>query len=71
MKLKRQLATGLAQTASLWTPLTIAYDWVHQVATLLDNPAGRSTQNLQNSISQLLQDMARGKAQLGELADKG
>ncbi len=69
MKLKRQLATGLAQTASLWTPLTIAYDWVHQVATLLDNPAGRSTQNLQNSISQLLQDMARGKAQLGELAD--
>jgi hypothetical protein len=49
--------------------LAIAYDWVHQVATLLDNPAGRSAQDLQNSVSQLLQDMARGQAQLGELTD--
>jgi len=69
VKLKRLLSTGLAQTAPLWTPLAIAYDWVHQVATLLDNPAGRSAQDLQNSVSQLLQDMARGQAQLGELTD--
>lgn len=69
MKLKRLLSKGLLQTASLWTPLATVYNWVHQVATILDNPTGLGAQEVQNSMSQLLQDMARGQAQLGELTD--
>ncbi len=57
------------QTASLWTPLATAYDWVHQVATILDNPVGLGAQDVQNSLSRVLQGMARQKAQVGELAD--
>jgi hypothetical protein len=31
---------GLEQTASLFTPITVAYNWVHQAAEILDNETG-------------------------------
>ncbi len=69
MKLKRLVFTGLEQTASLWTPLAVAYDWVHQVAMLLDNETGQDAHTVQQSLSQLLNEMEHQKARVGELAD--
>lgn len=69
MKLKRLLSTGLEQTASLWTPLTVAYDWVHQVATILDNETRHDAQTVQHNLSRLLNEMEHQKARAGELAD--
>ncbi len=69
MKLKRLLSTGLEQTASLWTPLTVAYDWVHQVAIILDNETGQDAQTVQQNLSRLLNEMEHQKARVGELAD--
>lgn len=69
MKLKRLVFTGLEQTASLWTPLAVAYNWVHQVAIILDNETGQDAQTIQQSLSQLLNEMEHQKAQVGELAD--
>ena len=69
MKLKRLVFTGLEQTASLWTPLVVAYNWVHQVATILNNETGHDVQTIQQSLSQLLNEMEHQKARGGELAD--
>ena len=69
MKLKRLVSTGLEQTASLWTPLAVAYDWVHQVATILDNETRQDAQTVQHNLSRLLNEMEQQKARVGELAD--
>lgn len=69
MKLKRLLSTGLEQIASLWTPLTVANDWVHQVATILDNETQHDAQTVQHNLSRLLNEMEHQKARAGELAD--
>ena len=37
IKLKQLLSKGLEQTAALWSPITIAYNWVHHAAQILDN----------------------------------
>lgn len=68
LKLKRLLSTGLEQTASLWAPITIAYDWVHQAATVLKNAACLDAVDLQHSYSHLLTAMPSCKTQVGELA---
>ncbi len=60
---------GLEQTASLWKPIAVAYDWVHQVAIILDNETGQETQTVQQSLSRLLNEMEHQNAQVGELAD--
>jgi hypothetical protein len=65
VKLKRLVFTGLEQTASLWTPLAVAYDWVHQVAMLLDNETGQDAHTVQQSLSQLLNEMEHQKARVG------
>ena len=69
MKLKRLVSTGLEQTASLWTPLAVAYDWVHQVATILDNEIRQDAQTVQHNLSRLLNEMEQHKDRVGELAD--
>jgi len=35
--LKSILLKGLEATASLWPPIAVAYNWVHQAAKILDN----------------------------------
>ena len=69
MKLKRLVFTGLEQTTSLWTPLAVAYDWVHQVAIILDNETGQDAQTVQQSLSRLLNEMEHQKARVGERSD--
>lgn len=67
VKLKQLLSTGLEQTAPFWQPIRLAYDWVHQVAHLLNNEATLTSIELQHQLRQLLQTMALGKAALGSL----
>lgn len=68
MNLKRLVSNALEQTAPLWTPLTIAYDWVHQAAAILDNPDELGAEAIQQKFTQLLQEMAQHKAQTGALS---
>jgi hypothetical protein len=62
------LSTALSQTAALWQPITTAFAWVHQVATLLDNDEQLDGNHLRNRLEQLLQRMERDKGQAGDLA---
>jgi hypothetical protein len=41
-RLRTLLSGGLAATASLWTPVEAAYDWVFRAAAILANVAGLS-----------------------------
>lgn len=67
VKLKHLLATGLSQTAPLWHPIQLAYNWVHQVAHLLNNEPTLTSVELQYQLRQLLQTMRQGKVTLGTL----
>lgn len=62
------LSTALTQTAALWKPITIAFKWVHQVATILDNDAQLNGQNVRSTLEQLLRAMEHCKGQAGSLA---
>lgn len=62
------LSTALSQTAALWQPITTAFAWVHQVATLLDNDEQLDGNNVRDRLDQLLQWMEYNKWQAGDLA---
>lgn len=62
------LSTALNQTAALWKPIAIAFEWVHQVATILDNDAQLDGQNVRYSLERLLRVMERCKGQAESLA---
>lgn len=56
------------QTAALWKPIATAFNWVHQIATLLDNDAQLDGQSVQDRLEPLLQVMEQCKTQAGSLA---
>jgi hypothetical protein len=62
------LSTALSQTAVLWQPITTAFAWVHQVATLLDNDEQLDGNNVRDRLEQLLQRMEQDKGQASDLA---
>ncbi len=62
------LSTALNQTAVLWPPITTAFAWVHQVATLLDNDEQGDGNHVRDRLEQLLQQMEQDKGQAGDLA---
>ena len=62
------LSTALSQTAPLWQPIAVAFDWVHQVATILDNDEQLDGHHVHDRLEQLLQRMNQDKAQAGNLA---
>jgi hypothetical protein len=68
VKLKRLVFTGLEQTASLWTPLAVAYDWVHQVAMLLDNETGQDA-HTPAELESITERNGTPESSGGELAD--
>lgn len=67
-RLKQLISTALAQTALLWEPIAIAFNWVHQIATLLDHDTHLDGQSLRDRLEQLMQVMEQSKAQAGSLA---
>lgn len=68
MKLQRLLERALADTAQRWPSIQQAYGWVHQVARILNNEAGRTGREVQRRLSGLLGAMARWGSQVAELA---
>ena len=63
------VSRGLAQVAALWAPLSLAYSWVHQIASLLSHPEHLSVTELQVQFQQILESMQDNKTQVGDLAD--
>jgi hypothetical protein len=67
-QLKQMLSSALTQTTALWQPIAVAFDWVHQVATLLDNDEQWDGNRVRDRLEQLLQQMEHNKGQAGDLA---
>ncbi|MBG1239680.1 hypothetical protein [Nostoc sp. NZL] len=61
IKLKQILNKGLEQTASLFTPITVAYHWVHQAAEILDNKTGLDAIEVKRSFQTLIDLMSHKK----------
>ena len=67
-QLKQTISKALEQTAPLFEPVAIAFDWVHQAATVLDNDLNLKAQDLRQQFEQLLQTMEHHKEQATRLA---
>lgn len=67
IKLKQIVAKGLEQTALLFTPITVAYNWLHKAADILDNKAELDAVGVKRSYQALLAQMSRWKHKAGTL----
>lgn len=67
IKLKQIVSFGLEQTASLFTPIAVAYNWIHQAADILDNQAGHSAIEIKRSYQNLLAQMSQCQHKAGSL----
>jgi hypothetical protein len=56
------LSKGLEQTAAMWTPIAIAYEWVHNAAQILKNEAGLDGRIVQLCFQALLKAMSTCQA---------
>ena len=65
--MKQILSNGLEQTAALWSPIAIAYNWVHEAAKMLDNQAGLDASLIQLCFQALLDAMSACKTWAGSL----
>ena len=65
--MKQILSRGLEQTAALWPPIAIAYDWVHQAAHILNNDAGLDVHFVQLCFQALLNAMSACQSWVGSL----
>ena len=64
------LAGGLSATATLWTPVEAAYDWVFRAASILANVAGLGGAAVKASDRGLLGAMARHGERAGSLGGR-
>ncbi len=62
------LSGGLSATASLWTSVEAAYDWVFRAAAILANVAGLTGSAVRASYRGLLGAMARHAGRAGDLS---
>lgn len=62
-KLQRLLDESLKATAVLWSPVKVAYRWVHRVARLLENKKQLSARKLRRRLSQILTKMRQAAHQ--------
>jgi hypothetical protein len=67
-RLRALLSGGLSATASLWTPVEAAYDWVFRAAAILANVAGLSGTAVKASYRGLLGAMDRHAERAGNLS---
>jgi hypothetical protein len=61
------LSKGLEQTAALWPPIAVAYNWVHEAAQILDNQAGLDAVEVQRCFQELIAVMSGRKTLAGPL----
>ena len=66
-KLNQIISKGLEQTVSLIAPVTIAYNWIHKAAEILDNEAGRDAIEVKRCFRTLLAAISRWKHKAGSL----
>jgi hypothetical protein len=66
-RLKTLLDQGLQATATLWSPLRIAYAWVHEAAHVLGGEEERSAAERRHAYRSVLATMAQEKATVGKL----
>ncbi len=69
IRLETLLSRGLQRTAHLWSPIEIAYRWVHTAADILDNTAGLSGKQVQRRFIGLVGAMTRWRPHSDTLAD--
>lgn len=67
-QLKQTISKALVQTAPLFEPIAIAFDWVHQAASILDNDLNWDGQQVRQQFEQFLQTMESNKEQTTRLA---
>jgi hypothetical protein len=67
--LKQLLSKGLEQTAALWSPIIIAYDWVHHAAQILANHAQFDSSIVQLCLSALIKAMSVSQTSAGSLLE--
>jgi hypothetical protein len=67
IKLKQIVSKGLEQTASLFAPITVAYNWVYQAAEILNNETGLDAIEVKRSFQSLLDSMSYQKGKAGTL----
>lgn len=67
LKLKQILSQALEQTASLWSPVMVASDWLHKAAQILDNEAQLTAKQVQKKFRSLLGAMTRWQSKAGTL----
>lgn len=68
--MKQILDQGLEATAYLWSPIAVAYNWVHQAAEILDNEAELDADGVRRCFRGLVAAMSRWKSKAGALEDK-
>jgi hypothetical protein len=61
------VSQALAQTESRWPPIALAYTWVHQAATILENKENLKGDAVRDQLQSLLTTMADNQTQVGEL----
>lgn len=67
IKLKKIVSLGLEQTASLFAPIAVAYNWVHKAADILENEADDSVIEVKRNYQNLLAQMSHYKYKAGYL----
>jgi hypothetical protein len=65
--LQHIVSQALAQTESRWPPIALAYTWVHQAATILENKENLKGDAVRDQLQSLLTTMADNQTQVGEL----
>ncbi len=65
--MKQLLSRGLEQTAALWSPIIIAYNWVHHAAKILANHAQFDSSIVQLCLSALIEAMSARQTSAGSL----
>ncbi len=65
--MKQILSKGLEQTAALWTPIAITYNWIHEAAKILDNQVGLDASLVQLCFQALLNAMSACRGAAGYL----
>lgn len=67
--MKQLLSQGLEQTAALWSPIIIAYDWVFHAAKILANHAQFDSSIVQLCLSALIEAMSVSQTSAGSLLE--
>ena len=67
--MKQLLSKGLEQTAALWSPIIIAYNWIHHAAKILANHTQFDSSIVQLCLRALIEAMSVSQTSAGSLLE--